>query len=74
MILIALIVVLLVAGLLCWLADKYQPQLPRWIALAALLIDMALIAMLLAQLDTAQIAAHGPWLPNAGDWSCVPLR
>ena len=62
MILIALIVVLLVAGLLCWLADKYQPQLPRWIALAALLIDMALIAMLLAQLDTAQIAADGPWL------------
>ena len=42
MILIWLIGILLVAGILAWLTARWSAQLPRWIALIAIGIDLVL--------------------------------
>ncbi len=48
MILIWLIVILLVAGALAWLTARWSPQLPRWISLIAIGVDLVLAASIWA--------------------------
>ena len=47
MILVTLIAVLFVGGLACWLSERFNPNLPRVIALLTLLLDFALMFSLL---------------------------
>ena len=44
MILICLIGILLVAGILAWLTARWNAQLPRWISLIAIGVDLVLAA------------------------------
>ena len=46
LILPALILVPFIAGFICWLVDKFDQQLPRWIALFGMLITFVLGLML----------------------------
>ncbi len=48
MILICLIGILLVAGILAWLTARWSAQLPRWIALIAIGVDLVLAARIWA--------------------------
>lgn len=41
MILVNLILILLVGGIIAWLAERQHPGLPRWIALIVILFDLA---------------------------------
>ncbi|TQV71178.1 NADH-quinone oxidoreductase subunit M [Exilibacterium tricleocarpae] len=58
MILIGLIAILFGAGLLCWASERYNPQWPKWIALAALVLSLVLVAVL----ATASADHSGAWL------------
>ena len=70
MMLLVLIVVLLAAGILAWLAERLHPAAPRWISLAALAVDLGLLLWLWATTG----ADHGrwlvqmsrPWIPSLG--------
>jgi NADH-quinone oxidoreductase subunit M len=42
MILVAIIVILLLAGLLAWISSRWSTELPRWISLAAAVFDLLL--------------------------------
>lgn len=53
MMLTALILVLVIGGLLAWAAERWHRDLPRWIALAAVTLDLALALLL--------------WMQHAGD-------
>jgi NADH-quinone oxidoreductase subunit M len=46
LILPALILVPFIAGFICWLVDKLDQHLPRWIALIGMLITFGLTVML----------------------------
>ena len=48
MILIWLIGILLVAGILAWLTARWSTQLPRWISLIAIGVDLVLAARIWA--------------------------
>ncbi len=76
MILVNLIAILFIAGTLCWWIESYNAQAPRWIALAALVIDLCLLAGLIPTLitDSESAVAAGtwmlqwqvPWIPRFG--------
>jgi len=72
MILLILIIVLLVAGLLCWYADQLDSSWPRLIALAALSIDALLVIVLIITADSItipQLAESNHWLTQIRfDW------
>lgn len=63
MILSSLIFVLVVGGLLAWLSERWQAELPRWISLAAMAIDLGLALLLWVQHGgTPILAGRGAWL------------
>ena len=68
MILICLIGILLVAGILAWLTARWSAQLPRWVALIAIGVDLVLAARIWAgrASSTTQV-----WLDEV-DWNWVP--
>ena len=68
MILICLIGILLGAGILAWLTARWSAQLPRWIALIAIGVDLVLAARIWA--DRASSATE-VWLDEV-DWNWVP--
>ena len=63
MILIYLIGILLVAGILAWLTARWSAQLPRWISLIAIGVDLVLAARIWAgrASSTTQV-----WLDEVG--------
>ena len=68
MILIWLIGILLLGGILAALAARWNAQLPRWISLIAIGVDLILTASIWA--GTASSATK-PWLDEV-DWNWVP--
>jgi NADH-quinone oxidoreductase subunit M len=63
MMLTALILVPVIGGLLAWLAERWHRDLPRWIALAAVTLDLALALLLWTQhAGDAAPAAYNAWL------------
>jgi NADH-quinone oxidoreductase subunit M len=62
MILIAMLSILLVAGLLCWLLAKWNVSLVKWIALLAVTIDFILACSLLFQHPVTPIPDGPAWL------------
>jgi len=71
MILLWLIVVLVLGGLLAWLAAHLHPVLCRWISLVAVSIDFILALLLAARNFTSGRAGMGAWLAQV-DWSWIP--
>lgn len=68
MILVWLIVILMVGGLLAWLSKKIHPVLPRWIALFALLLNLAVVVYIWLTTPTATLGIS-PWLQRyEADW------
>ena len=79
MILVALLLILFLGGLLCWLGERWGEAPPRWIALASLAAVLLLALGLWWQLDF-QLAGAGaspgasawvlewraPWIPRFG--------
>jgi NADH-quinone oxidoreductase subunit M len=66
MILGALIFVPMFAGLLAWPAERVHRDLPRWIALAAVAIDLALALVIwVSHAGPITLATHGAWLAQA---------
>ncbi|OKL38749.1 NADH-quinone oxidoreductase subunit M [Pontibacter flavimaris] len=73
MILLWMIVILMAGGLLAWLSKKWHPELPRWIALFAVLADFILAVYLWLTLPAATLGASPwllqleiPWIPQWG--------
>jgi len=75
MILLWLILVLLIGGVLAWLAERRSRIWPRWIALVVLALDLAFVLLLWADHYSAvAITANGawfaeidlPWIPQLG--------
>ena len=64
MILVTLIAVLFVGGLACWLSERFNPDLPRVIALLTVLLDFALMFSLLGAEGTSTWVAifEAPWI------------
>lgn len=63
MMLTALILVLVIGGLLAWPAERWHKDLPRWIALAAVTLDLALALRLwMRHAGDAAPAIHDAWL------------
>ena len=72
MILVWLIVILLVAGILSWLAARWSTQFTRWISLAAVTLDLLLtLAIWIHGGSTVADGTPTVWLAEA-DWSWVP--
>src|SRR5262249_58409040 len=67
MILVAIIVILLIAGLLAWISSRWSTELPRWISLAAAVVDLLLTGRI--WFATASSGPH-EWLEQ-GKWSGV---
>jgi NADH-quinone oxidoreductase subunit M len=68
MILVWIIGILLVGGVLAWLAERWSEQLARWISLVAIAIDFILAAIIWAGRASN---ATGRWLDEV-DWTWVP--
>jgi len=68
MILVAIIVILLIAGLLAWISSRWSTELPRWISLAAAVVDLLLTGRI-----WFATASSGPneWLEEV-KWSWIP--
>jgi NADH-quinone oxidoreductase subunit M len=68
MILIWLIIILLIAGVLAWIAASWNEQLSRWISLAATVLDLVLAAII-----WLGRASRGTqlWLDEM-DWNWIP--
>ena len=71
---IGLILILVIGGLLAWLADRYRPALARWISIAALALDLAWLLWIWLRAPAGAVAAAaqtgaGPWLAQVRlDW------
>jgi NADH-quinone oxidoreductase subunit M len=68
MILIWLIGILLVAGIFAWLAARWGAQLPRWISLIAIAIDLVLATFIWAG---RRSTATEMWLDEV-NWNWIP--
>jgi len=68
MVLIWLIGILLLGGILAWLTARWSPQLPRWISLVAIAIDLVLAACIWASRASSTTKL---WLAEV-DWNWVP--
>ena len=77
MILVWLIVILFAGGIGAWLSEKLNPELPRVIALAAILLDLFIVVLMLLvpgvlDLDTssqADLGQTGEWLVmTSSEW------
>jgi len=73
MILVLLIAIVIVGGLLAWLLERMGTQWPRWISLAALLIDLVLSLTLwwAGHVDPSGIGSRGVWLAEL-EWDWIP--
>jgi NADH-quinone oxidoreductase subunit M len=72
MILVWLIAILLIGGLVASLAARWSEQLPRWISLAAIAIDLTLAAIIWAGRSfSAPTTTTGLWLDEV-DWNWMP--
>ncbi|MGC2324557.1 MAG: NADH-quinone oxidoreductase subunit M [Terriglobales bacterium] len=68
MVLIWLIGILLLGGILAWLTARWSPQLPRWISLVAIALDLVLAASIWASRASSTTKL---WLAEV-DWNWVP--
>jgi NADH-quinone oxidoreductase subunit M len=68
MILVWLIGILLIGGVLAWLAARWSQELPRWISLLSIAIDIVLAGIIWAG---RALNATRPWLEEI-DWNWVP--
>lgn len=68
MVLIWLICILLLGGILAWLTARWSPQLPRWISLVAIAIDLVLAASIWASRASSTTKL---WLAEV-DWNWIP--
>ncbi|MDO5650869.1 MAG: NADH-quinone oxidoreductase subunit M, partial [Moraxella sp.] len=66
----ALIATPIIAGLLCWLVEKKNPHLPRWIALIGMLITLVMSLILYIKVDMQALNATA--LAQVGDQSALP--
>src|SRR5262245_26743808 len=70
MILIVLLGVLLVAGVLAWLASRWSTELPRWISLIAAVVDLILAARIWFGADSRSNVwldeVNFDWVPGFG--------
>jgi len=72
MILVWLIAILLLGGLLAWLAEHWRPGAARWVSLLAISADLLLAVMLwLRHAGLAPSGAHGAWYEEVF-WEWVP--
>ena len=67
MMLVWMICILLIAGLLCWLLQKWNNLLVKWIALVAVAIDFVLMANLCLQ-HTGETGDSSWWINYKVDW------
>ena len=66
MILLWLILTPLIGGVLAWLGERWNDAWPRWISLAVLAIDLALVLALWADaLRRCRVTATGHGLPRS---------
>ena len=69
-----LIIILMLGGLFAWISERFNRDLPRWISLAALMIDMIIVIVLWTQqFGEGQIFESGwvlefntPWIEAFG--------
>jgi NADH-quinone oxidoreductase subunit M len=74
MILALLITILMIGGLLAWISERFNKDLPRWISLAALTINFVIMIVLWSrQLNDGQVFESGwtiefnqPWIEAFG--------
>ncbi|MEJ2687763.1 MAG: hypothetical protein P8124_11260 [Gammaproteobacteria bacterium] len=72
MILLWLILVLLIGGVLAWLADYWYTPLCRWLSLVTLAVDLWLALRLWSMSPkNLALAGNGPWVARL-DWSWIP--
>ncbi|HKJ10000.1 MAG TPA: NADH-quinone oxidoreductase subunit M [Gammaproteobacteria bacterium] len=72
MILLWLVLVLLIGGVLAWLADYWYTPLCRWLSLATLAVDLWLALRLWSMSPkNLALAGNGPWVARL-DWSWIP--
>jgi NADH-quinone oxidoreductase subunit M len=72
MMLVWLIAILLAGGVLAWLSARWSPLLARWIALAAVALDLVLALVLWARhFDRSALLGRGSWLEEV-NWVWVP--
>jgi NADH-quinone oxidoreductase subunit M len=72
MILFWLLVILVVGGVLAWLAGRLNDALPRWIALVASALELALVvALWVGAPAPIALAPHGAWLAQL-QWTWIP--
>ena len=71
MILLWLIVVLIIGGLLAWLAARARPLLCRWISLTAVSLDLVLAVVLAVRNFSSGRAGANRWF-NQLDWDWIP--
>lgn len=64
MILAWMISILLIGGLLCWLAAQWNIAIVKWIALLALLINFILICSLWLQYQGVSVSGSNAWFIN----------
>ena len=66
MILVWLMLILFVGGIAAWLSESRGPNVPRVIALVAILLDLALVILMLVAPETLGLTpidnGHGEWL------------
>ncbi len=62
MVLIWLIIILLLGGLIAWIADRVKSSLPRWISLGALALGGLLLASLWTDSSSPPALSGGTWL------------
>ncbi len=68
MILVYLIGVLLIAGVVAWVAARWNSQLPRWVSLVAIGVDLALAVTIWGR---GSVSDTKTWLDEI-DWNWVP--
>ena len=65
MILLGLLIIPFIGGLLAWALDRRESNAPRWVALLAMLLELALVLMLWIQHYPAlHLTTDGPWLAD----------
>ena len=69
MILVWFILILMAGGLIAWIAGRFNPQLPKWIALAATMIDFALVIALWLGSESKISLTDSSWITRLSvDW------
>lgn len=68
--LLLLFAIPVIGGILAWLAERWHPQAPRWLALAALVLSfLVLLAIGAAHPGAIELAKNGAWLAQLqGSW------